>query len=80
MVFTFPTWKLEDGTYNQLMYKKNNISTLASTLRLSHLTFSGHTERIENWINKIQQIQVTDKDPPDSPLKRKKTINDDLHQ
>ena len=80
MVFTFPTWRLEDGTYNQLMYKKNNISTLASTLRLSHLTFSGHTERIENWINKIQQIQVTDKDPPDSPLKRKKTINDDLHQ
>ena len=62
------------------MYKKNNISTLASTLPLSHLTFSGHTERIENWINKIQQIQVTDKDPPDSPLKRKKTINDDLHQ
>ena len=80
MVFTFPTWRLEDGTYNQSMYKKNNISTLASTLRLSHLTFSGHTERIENWINKIQQIQVTDKDPPDSPLKRKKTINDDLHQ
>lgn len=63
------------------MHKKNNISTLASTSRLSQFTFSGHTERIENWINKIQQIQVTDKDPPDSPLKRrKKTINDDLHQ
>ena len=63
-------FRLQDHTSTNDIYQKLQLTTLESTLTLRRLRWFGHTERSQQWINKIREFNVAGDTRPGRPIKR----------